>query len=50
MRELYSRLKLWRVGRWWLAVLLLQPVVLLTTTTWVYKAITLTTKHRPHRR
>jgi hypothetical protein len=28
LRELYVRLRLWRVGRWWLPVLLIQPCVL----------------------
>jgi membrane protease YdiL (CAAX protease family) len=37
VRRLYSRLKLWRVGRWWLAVVLLQPAVLVATTL-VYNA------------
>jgi membrane protease YdiL (CAAX protease family) len=38
VRRLYSRLHLWRVGRWWLPVLLLQPAVLATTTV-VYNAV-----------
>lgn len=29
MRELYARLRVWRVGRWWFVVLIMQPAVLL---------------------
>jgi len=29
--RLYARLSIWRVGRWWLVVLLMQPVVLVAT-------------------
>jgi membrane protease YdiL (CAAX protease family) len=38
VRGLYARLKLWRVGRWWVAVLLLQPAMLVITTL-VYNAV-----------
>jgi uncharacterized membrane protein YhaH (DUF805 family) len=38
VRGLYSRLRQWRLGRWWLAVLLLQPAVLVITAL-VYNAL-----------